>query len=137
MDDTSANTGIAGIAADLGVEPHELAQVILQHVPGGKIRVHERDAVNPIRPLAGDVTAWFGHAVREARKARRLTQVELAKKLSDLLDREFAPLTVTRIELGQRPTPLDEVAALAHCLDLSVDALIREASTSTDGEVGA
>lgn len=56
-----------------------------------------------------------------------MTQAELAKQLSRLLNREVRPLVVTRIESGKRPTPLDELAALAQVLNLELDPLLNPA----------
>lgn len=122
---------ITRIAADLGVERHDLARVILRHIPSGKIYVKQRDADPPRRPANGDVAASFGHLIRESRTARAWTQADLATRLGEALGQDVKPLTITRIELGKRPVPLGEVVALASLLHLSLDALVK---TRRDGD---
>jgi transcriptional regulator with XRE-family HTH domain len=74
-----------------------------------------------------DVEQGFGTLVRQARENRQWTQADLAGRLSKLLGREIRPLVVTRIESGKRPTPLDELAALAQLLHLQLDPLLNPA----------
>lgn len=67
---------ITRIAADLKVERHELAQIILRHIPNGKLYIHERDATPTSAPT--DFAATFGSVIRDARKERGWTQADLA-----------------------------------------------------------
>lgn len=66
----------------------------------------------------------FGALVRTARENRQWTQADLAKRLGAELGKEVNPLAITRTEAGKRPVPLDEVAALAHLLNLELDPLL-------------
>lgn len=65
----------------------------------------------------------FGRSVREVRQTRHWTQAQLAGRMSEVMGREVRPLTITRIEAADRPTPLDEAVALAQILGISLDAL--------------
>ncbi|MFH9941337.1 multiprotein-bridging factor 1 family protein [Streptomyces murinus] len=82
----------------------------------------------------GDVEQDFGALVRQARESRQMTQAELAQQLSQLLNREVRPLVVTRIESGKRPTPLDELAALARLLNLELDPLLNPAPVRSSSD---
>lgn len=114
---------VTRIAADLKVGRHELAQAVLRHIPSGRLHITKRDATPPA-VLAG-FGATFGGVVRKSREVRGWTQAELANRVSATLGRVVSPLTVTRTEAGARPVPLDEVAAFAAVLDLSIDELLR------------
>jgi transcriptional regulator with XRE-family HTH domain len=69
-----------------------------------------------------EVRETFGSNVRQLRAGLALTQTEL----SVLLRHHGVNLSQTmiaKLERGDRPTTVEEVAALARCLDVTVDAL--------------
>lgn len=70
------------------------------------------------------INARFGEAVRRSREALEWTQGDLANRLSKVLGKPVAQSTVARLEKGSRPTPLNEVFALAAVLGVSVQSLL-------------
>ncbi|EPD94596.1 hypothetical protein HMPREF1486_03149 [Streptomyces sp. HPH0547] len=65
----------------------------------------------------------FGEQVKQGRRAKGWTQAQLARSLGDTIGHVVNPLTITRIEAGTRPTPINEAVALAQLLDISLDSL--------------
>lgn len=63
----------------------------------------------------------FGAQVRGAREARNWTQEQLRKALLTASGIDLSPTAMTRLEQGKRPIRLNEVAALAEVLDISLD----------------
>lgn len=63
----------------------------------------------------------FGQQIRIVREQRNLTQTELAEKLARLgMTRD----KIAKIERGNRPTALEEAAALAHALGVPLESLM-------------
>ncbi len=54
------------------------------------------------------------------------SQGDLATRLGEKLGRKVDPTTITRLEKGTRPTPLDEAQALAQLLGSSLDEMTAE-----------
>jgi transcriptional regulator with XRE-family HTH domain len=59
----------------------------------------------------------FGRNVERLRKARGLNQATLARRLT-AMGVEARQNTISRIEHGTRPVPIEEAVALAYALDL-------------------
>lgn len=77
-----------------------------------------------------DWNARVGRNVQELRKARMLTQSDVAEGMT----RRGLPRsqqTIVKIESGQRPVRLQEAAILAEVLEVDVDTLIEEQFTTT------
>jgi DNA-binding XRE family transcriptional regulator len=121
--------GALAVARALGVSYEHLVIAIRDHADGYlKIGATEeriaREALAPVSVPEG-LSATFGEVIRAARTERGWSQKELASKIGAALRREVTPLTITRSEAGTRPVPLDEVAAFAVVLNLSVDEIIK------------
>lgn len=71
----------------------------------------------------------FGEAVREQRTKRGMTQDALGKRLTSL-GVSASQTTVAKIERGDRPTPIDEAAVLAHIFEVPLSALVPTDSVS-------
>ena len=72
-----------------------------------------------------------GRNVQKFRKARRLTQEQLAERL---LRNQGVPLrqqVLAKVEQGSRPLRLNEAAAIARELEVSVDALLAGRTADT------
>ena len=65
----------------------------------------------------------IGTKIKELRKAKGMTQKELAAKLQ-LLGYDFSDLTILRIEQGKRFVPDYEVKILADFFNISSDELL-------------
>lgn len=63
----------------------------------------------------------FGNQVRKARETRGWTQDRLRRVLREAAGLDLSSTAMTRLEQGKRPIRLNEVAALASVLDLSLD----------------
>ena len=66
----------------------------------------------------------IGNKLKSLRKAKGLTQKELAEKLQ-LLGHDYSELTILRIEKGMRFVPDYEVLQLADYFEISTDELLR------------
>jgi transcriptional regulator with XRE-family HTH domain len=66
----------------------------------------------------------FRERVTDARKFRKWSQADLAKKLKDKGIHGIYPTTVAKIESGERAVRIDEAAALADLFDMSLDVLM-------------
>lgn len=126
------------VAAALGVSYEHLVIALREHADGYlKIgATEERLARKALAPASvpEDLSSTFGAVIRCARTKRGWSQRELASQVSVALGRETTPLTITRTEAGTRPVPLDEVAAFAVVLNLSVDELIKVQASRGEGE---
>jgi transcriptional regulator with XRE-family HTH domain len=78
---------------------------------------------NPLTDLARRAAIDFGARVRGIRKARGLSQEDLAQALSDT-GRSYHQTTVAKLESGTRPTSIEEVYVLAVLLDVPVSDLV-------------
>lgn len=117
------------VASALGV-PYERLVIALREHAGGCLKIGAteerlaRETLAPVSVSKGLLPA-FGVAVRAARTEYGWSQKELAVKVGAALGRKVPPLTITRTEAGSRPVPLDEVAAFAAVLNLSLDELLK------------
>ncbi len=75
-----------------------------------------------------DVRREFGQAVRTARERRGITQEQLAHEVESL---GLSRFTIAKIEAGSRPTPVEDVLAIARALQVPPSALLGE---DTDAE---
>jgi transcriptional regulator with XRE-family HTH domain len=66
----------------------------------------------------------FGKRFREARNKKKWSQTETAKRLGQLGVRAY-PSTIAKIEAGDRPVKLAELAAIAEMFGVSIDVLLR------------
>lgn len=64
-----------------------------------------------------------GKYVRESREASKLTQTELANRMSEALGGRFYQTTIGRIESGERSLSLTEAAVLSDVLNLRISNL--------------
>jgi transcriptional regulator with XRE-family HTH domain len=71
---------------------------------------------------------YFGKQVRDMRKGERWSQSELAKRLRDKGFSAAHPSTIAKIEAGDRPTNLDELAAFAAVFNVGTDLLLGQPS---------
>jgi transcriptional regulator with XRE-family HTH domain len=78
------------------------------------------------------VDAQFGERVKAERKRCRWTQPELAKMLKDKGIQPMGPVTISKIESGDRPARLTEALRLAECFGVSVDALLGRTTDRRD-----
>ena len=74
--------------------------------------------------VAADQTAYFGRRVRSFRKARGLTQEDLAMVLGAQHQVFLHQTTVAKLESGNRPTNVPELFALASALGVSYEELL-------------
>lgn len=72
-----------------------------------------------------DLGATFARNVRATRERRKLSQAQLAKKMSDY-GHHWAQNTIQRIEHQQRRVDIAEADALARVLAVTVDALLAD-----------
>lgn len=61
----------------------------------------------------------FVQRARSRREAMKLSQAELARRMTDRLPETWYQVTVARTENGSRPLRLDEAAAMAEVLGLA------------------
>lgn len=73
---------------------------------------------------SGDSKNIIGSRIKSLRKAKNLTQKELAEKLQ-LEGGEFSDLTIPRIEQGKRFVPDYEVVLLADFFGITTDELLK------------
>lgn len=73
---------------------------------------------------SGDSKNIIGSRIKSLRKAKNLTQKELAEKLQ-LEGGEFSDLTILRIEQGKRFVPDYEVVLLADFFGITTDELLK------------
>ena len=82
--------------------------------------------------LADRVETVFRERLHDERKARRLSQAELAKMLNARGVPAY-PTTVAKIESGERSVKLDEIAAIADIFGVSIDTFIgRQSNPARD-----
>jgi transcriptional regulator with XRE-family HTH domain len=67
---------------------------------------------------------YFGKRVKAERDRLKWSQSELAKRLSDNDIPMIHASTIAKIELGSRPTRIDEATAIADLFGVSLDALL-------------
>lgn len=76
-----------------------------------------------------EVARWvmedFGKSLLKLRKARKLTQLQLAELI------EVQPRLVSRWETGESKPHFDHIVRLAEILEVSLDMLVRGSDTST------
>lgn len=81
----------------------------------------------------------FVERARQRRKDLKLSQTELARRMTERLPETWYQVTVGRTEAGQRPIRLDEAAAMAAVLGLAApfdeEALAAERSASAVTEM--
>jgi transcriptional regulator with XRE-family HTH domain len=70
--------------------------------------------------------ATFARRLRDERRAAGITQGELARRLSELLEVPIDATTVTKIEKGDRAVRLDEAVFAARVLNVPLAALVSE-----------
>lgn len=70
----------------------------------------------------------FGQIVKTLRKAHLWSQDDLARRMSDL-GYPMHQTTIAKLESGARPTPIEEMMALAMLLDVSPEDLVRPPAT--------
>ena len=80
-------------------------------------------------PLGKDWERRFGRRLKDLRTAKGWTQDDLAKRMT-AAGHPMHQTTVAKIESGNRPTPVGEIAALAAILDFSISLMF-----SPDNEV--
>ncbi|PFG69112.1 helix-turn-helix protein [Propionibacteriaceae bacterium ES.041] len=68
--------------------------------------------------------AVFARRLREQRRASRMTQTELARRLSALLGTTLDASAITKIESGDRAVRLDEAVYIAQILEMPLAALL-------------
>lgn len=68
--------------------------------------------------------ATFARRLREVRQARDMTQAELARRLTDLLDVRIDGAVITKIEKGDRGVRLEEAVYSAEILDVPLESLV-------------
>ena len=83
------------------------------------------------------VDQQFGERVRVERKHRGWTQPELAKMLSDKGIGPMGPVTISKIESGDRPARIIEALGIAECFGVSVDALLGRSTDQRDNQAYA
>jgi transcriptional regulator with XRE-family HTH domain len=67
---------------------------------------------------------YFGKRVKDEREARGWSQAQFAQMLSDAGLKMIHPSTVAKIELGTRPSRIDEAVVVADLFGISLDALL-------------
>ena len=75
----------------------------------------------------GSYAHRVGENIAQLRRARGMTQAELAERVTDT-GLPFHQQTVVKIEKGQRPVRLREADAIATVLDVELDTLVTEAA---------
>lgn len=70
------------------------------------------------------INKGLGRRIRQLRNQKGLTQGELAEMLSTRTGKQYKIATVSRLEAGNRPTPLPEVLLLAELFEVSVATLL-------------
>lgn len=68
--------------------------------------------------------ATFARRLREVRQAKDMTQAELARRLTDLLDVRIDGAVITKIEKGDRGVRLEEAVYSAEILDVPLESLV-------------
>lgn len=79
---------------------------------------------SPVSPLPGVI---FARRLRQEREAAGVSQVELARRISEQLGASIDPTAITRIESQERAVRLDEAVIAARALDLPLTVLLGEA----------
>lgn len=74
--------------------------------------------------------ATVGRNVRRLRTERGMSQGQLGKLLSEYGFEKMTQTTVAKLELGQRPTRVNEVAGIAHLFGVTVDGLLTDPDAS-------
>lgn len=74
----------------------------------------------------------FVHRLREIRRTAKISQAELADRVSSSLSYRIDSTAITRMERGDRVVRLDEAVAIADVLGVSLDEMLHEG-----GEVAA
>lgn len=80
------------------------------------------------------VDVYFRKKVRSERERRRWSQLELAKKLSDLGVAMYGT-TIAKIESGERAVRVDEAAGIADVLELPLDWMLGRPKTGPANEI--
>lgn len=62
--------------------------------------------------------------MRAERKARNLSQADLAKALNAVTEQDWHTTTIAKIEAGERSVRIDEAAAIADIFELSLDGFL-------------
>jgi transcriptional regulator with XRE-family HTH domain len=73
----------------------------------------------------GTYDQWVGENIAQIRRARGMTQAELAERIAED-GLPFHQQTVVKIEKGQRPVRLREADAITAALDVELGALLAE-----------
>lgn len=68
----------------------------------------------------------FAVRMRECRLAAKMSQAELARRLSELMDVHVVATAITKIESGARTVRLDEAVYAAQVLGVPLTALVSE-----------
>lgn len=76
----------------------------------------------------------FAERLRETRRTARLSQAELASRISALTGTPLPATAITKIEKGERAVRLDEAVAAARALEVPLSALVSE-ETPTDARI--
>lgn len=71
-------------------------------------------------------TETFARRMREERQRAGLTQVEVAERLTAMLERPVYDSALARVEKHLRAIRLDEAVAIADVLELPLSALLRD-----------
>lgn len=77
-------------------------------------------------------TEIFAGRIREERLRAGLSQVAMAARLSELLDRTLDPSALARSEKHDRPLRLDEALAIADVLKRPIATLVRDRQVIDD-----
>ncbi len=70
-----------------------------------------------------NVAVTFGLRIKQLREARGWRQDELAQRLGSALGKKIDPTTITRLEGGKRPVPLEEAVILAEMFGTDLNQL--------------
>lgn len=76
--------------------------------------------------MENPISRRVGERVARVRSELGLTQADLAAEMTARLGREIRPLTVTRLEGGKRPIPVDELVVVAEVLRIEPSELLSE-----------
>lgn len=115
-----------------------------QYLLDNGLLLEETAALNPveteIRVLAvndlqsSSPAQTFAVRLREERRLAGLSQVELARAVSQHLGRSIDGSTLTRIEKGDRSVRIEEALALAQTLGRPLASFLEEAPTPAEGD---
>lgn len=81
------------------------------------------------------VSSTFIRRMREERERARISQTELAARMTRILGSNIDPTTVTRMEKGERTVRLDDAVAAADALGLPLGELLSSTGSERDAEL--